>query len=433
MPPQESPSFWLKRARWLTFVVNVAWFWQRFTPLFVGINLIFTAAILIVRRGGESALSLFPWYLAVTGLALGWTLWRARGTAYTLPDALLRIETALGLQNRLSCAYAGTLEWPSPQAYRGRVIGLRPHVAVLPLVYSAAFVLAGLWLPIQSTQAKPVSGDSIEPSAWTQVADWADLLKEERIVAAEEVEKLEEQLSELREQPKEEWYSQGSLEAGEALRDETRLAMQELARQLQSTSTFLEEMSRQQAAPTLNSASVEQLDEAWQQQLQKLQMSQPALDPKMLKQLQSMSFSQMNSLSPQQMKELQKRLQQSAGQCSGASGLSELDLQAVKIKTQQMAAGDIQRGPGPAPLVMLDEGTDLATGAYEGVSNKDLRNAVMGETVGISSRPGNDEQADTFEAGVSVENAAELGAGGDVVWRESYTPRERAILEDYFQ
>ncbi|MBC2594414.1 hypothetical protein H5P28_09110 [Ruficoccus amylovorans] len=433
MASSPSATYWLSRARWLALGVNAAWTWQRFVPVFAGINLLFAAYILIARRSGEAVTAGLPAYLVLIALALGWSLWRGRGKYFSRKDALLRLETALGLKNRLSCAAEGIVDWPEPEAYRGRAVGLRPQAALLPLVYSGAFILAGLWLPIQPVKAGPVAGDAVEPSAWTQVADWAELLREERIVAPEEVEKLEEQLDELRNRPQEEWYTQGSLEAGEALRDETRLAMQELARQLQSTSTFLEEMARQQENPMMGSAEAEQLDQAWLKQLEQLQAGSPGLDPEMMSQLKTLSFSQMSSLSPEQLQQMQERLQQGAGQCGGAAGLSELDLEAVTLQVRQMGTGAPQRGPGPAPLVMADEGTSLNTATREGVSNQDMRNAALGETVGISSRPGNDEQAETFEGGATSGGASSLGTGGDAVWRESYTPDERAILEQYFK
>ncbi|MDP0498368.1 MAG: hypothetical protein Q7Q73_19420 [Verrucomicrobiota bacterium JB024] len=433
MAKDPAAAFWLRRARQWAFAVNAAWFWQSLMPLFAGINLVFAAYLLIARRSGGEVTAGLPWYLLALALAALWALWRLRGREFTVSDALLRIETAQGLKNRLSCAHAGTLPWPAPSEYHGKVIGLRAHVALLPLVYSGAFVLAGLWLPIQPVDAKPVAGDAVEPSAWTQVADWTELLKEERLVDNEDIDKLEDRLSELRDRPKEEWYTQGSLEAGEALRDETRVAMQELARQLQSTGTFLEEMAKNQAVPMLSGAQAEALDQAWLKQLEQLQMSQPGLDPELLSQLQQMNFSQMKGLSPEQMQQMQERLQQSAGRCGGAAGLSDMDLEAVSLQVSQMGMGEIQRGPGPAPLVMSDDGTSLETAAREGVSNQDMRAAVLGETVGISSRPGNDEADTDFRAGAESGQAAELGDGGDVVWRETYTPQERAILEDYFQ
>lgn len=433
--PSPSPAtVWLRRARILCIAVNAAWFWQKLLPALVVLNLLLAASVLILRQGGGAALPVLPLY----GLALGgcvvFAIVRLRGKCYTQQDALLRMETALHLHNRLTCAAAGVTSWPPPSACRGKVLHPRPLPALLPLLYSLAFIAAALWLPVRSENSNSLAGAMVEPSAWAQVADWAELLHEEKIVAEPSVDTLEERLSQLRERPQEEWYRQGSLEAGETLRDETLLAMQELARQLQATRTLLENIPLQEAARATSGIGAEQLDAQWRKQLEQLQNGQLTIDPEVLAQMQALSFSQMNNLTPDQHQAMLERLQKGAQAVGGAAGLSELELESVSLQMQQAFSGEPSRDPAaPVPLVMVNEGTDLQSGRRDGISNQDLRNAVLGESVGTSSRPGNDAEELPFASGIQTDGSATGGEGGKAVWQEHYTPQERAILEHYFQ
>lgn len=433
MAKRSSAAYWLRRARLLAFAVNVAWFWQRLLPALVVLNLVLAAWLLIIRqRGGDTGSATLPYVVGLVACVL-FALIKVRGRLYSLKDALLRIETALGLHNRLSCAAAGVTEWPEAEAYRGKVLHLRPQAALLPLLYSAVFILIALWMPVRAAQSNTLAGEAVEPAAWSQVADWAELLREEQVIAPQSLDALEERLAQLRERPQEDWYKQGSLEAGEALRDETLLAMQELARQLQATGTLLDNIPLQEPGRVMGGVFAEQLDEHWQKQLQQLQNGQLSIDPEMLAQLQGLSLSQMNNLTEDQLQAMREQLQQGAQNVGGAAGLGELDLEAVSMQAQEAFSGEVARGPGAAPLVLNPQETTLQAGKKDGISNQEMRTAMLGETVGISSRPGNDGQETQFQSGIRSEGTASEGEGGNVVWQEAFAPQERAILEKYFK
>lgn len=405
-------------------------------PLFVLISLLLAASILITRRAGGEVSAAIPFWIGALVLAAGWSLWRQRRSFYRLPDALLRIETAQRLQNRLSCAYAGVLPWPQPELYRGDVARLRPQVIALPLLCSAFFIAAALLLPLQTAATAKPSAATVQPAAWSQVEDWAQLLREEQLIAPEAAEQLEQSLEELRKRPQEEWYSQGSLEAGEALREQTLLAMQELARQMQSGSTILSEAMARSQNPEGMAASLAaagQLDQAWAEQMRRMQNGELSLSPEALAQMQAMDFSQIEGISPEQLAAMQERLRQGAEQLGAASGLSEMELQAVELQARQAFTGMAERGPGPAPMVMHPEGTDLKASRPEAASNQDMQNAFLGETVATGSRPGNEREEAAAPATEQGGAATELGRGGNVIWQETYTPQERAVLEQYFQ
>ncbi|WOO39710.1 hypothetical protein [Rubellicoccus peritrichatus] len=424
-----SEQYWKSRARFLALGVNFAWCWQRFLPVIVVLNLIFSAFLLVARRA-EWGLSTALWiYLGCLILSSIIAFLMARGRFFTEREALLRLETAMGLKNRLTAAASGAISWPKPMKVSGSAVGIRLRPLVLPLAVSLVFLMLGLWMPIRSAPNTVDHGTMAEPTAWKEVAEWAEIIREERLIDPKAAEVLEEQLDELRDLPANEWYKQGSLEAGESLREETRIAMQALARRMQSTSAFLEEMSKGTAG--MSTAQLESLDKAWANQLQQLEMSQLAIDPQTLAQLKNLSFKNLQQLSAEDLKNMCEQFKQCAGSCAGAASLAELDLEKITLKIQQMCSG-INRGPGPAPLILKDEGTDLATAEREGVSNQDLRNATLGETVAVSSRPGNEDEK-TFSGSQRIDDTAQAGIGGDAVWRESFTPQEREALQRYFK
>ena len=89
-------------------------------------------------------------------------------------------------------------------------------------------------------------------------------------------------------------------------------------------------------------------------------------------------------------------------------------------------------GGGPAPLTLDEKPTDLATTKNDAVSNPDLEHALPGDVVAVGK--GEHTVDPTKYAGPASGGAiASPGAGGDAVWRNDLTPRERALLKTFFK
>jgi hypothetical protein len=74
----------------------------------------------------------------------------------------------------------------------------------------------------------------------------------------------------------------------------------------------------------------------------------------------------------------------------------------------------------------------MQAATLETLSNHDLRQAALGETVGLSI--GEHEPDRSAWTGMqSGGAAAQEGQGGETVWRVSVLPQERAILKAYFE
>lgn len=99
---------------------------------------------------------------------------------------------------------------------------------------------------------------------------------------------------------------------------------------------------------------------------------------------------------------------------------------------QRMGAGegDIQRGPGSAPITFGDE-QNLKTKNIENVNSRDFKRAAPGEVLQVGETEHDDEQRPSVRAeGGQLSNDAQ---GGDAVWRESLMPGEKALLKRYFK
>lgn len=103
------------------------------------------------------------------------------------------------------------------------------------------------------------------------------------------------------------------------------------------------------------------------------------------------------------------------------------------LKKQAMGAGrgGVERGPGPAPLFLGAEETNLGTSNIEGVENKDFSKAVPGQVLGIGEA---EHEIDETRTGPrQAGSVGSTGQGGDAIWRESLMPSEKAVLKRYFK
>ena len=102
------------------------------------------------------------------------------------------------------------------------------------------------------------------------------------------------------------------------------------------------------------------------------------------------------------------------------------------IKQGQMPGrGGVQRGPGPAPLFLGDEETNLGTNNIEGVENQDFSKAAPGQVLGIGQA---EHEIDETKTGPQqAGSVGSTGQGGDTIWRESLMPSEKAVLKRYFK
>ena len=300
----DAAIFWRRRAKWTTLRHNFGRTLSRFLPGCLGVSATFACALFVARQYGSSGQGWWIVYGTALLLCAGTAIWLAhRRGFFTVGDAMVRLETHLGLHNRLSAAIAGVGTFPPPQlapdGYSFRWQKIAP-----PLAGSLALVLIAAVVPVTRPAADFVP--ETPPVALARTADLLDLLKKSDLVQEPALEDFHERLEQLREQPARDWYSQSSLEAADNLRGQTEQSLQALQRDLRTAASSLETMERitEQTNPAEAGAIADRLQAA----LKGLELGNLPLNRELLSQLKGLDPATMKSLSPEQLASLRQRL-----------------------------------------------------------------------------------------------------------------------------
>lgn len=435
---------WRKLACRTARKVNLAWCVQIAGPALVIAGAAGFAGILWSRSraGAIAPASVIPWVIAALIGVLGVSFLLARRRFLSVADAMVRLESELRLHNALSAASAGCGTWPELPARIGdgwrwnwsRVIG--------PLVGGVAFVALALWLPL-SPDAQAVLA-AVEPQSWAKMESWLDKLEQERIVTPEEKEEQAARIDHLRDQPREKWFSHESMNAGDTLKEQLQRDIQDLGRNFDQAARSLNALENY--ADQLSTPARDKLLKDFDEAVSGLKTGPLDVDPALLKQLGQLDLKNLKSLTPGESKALRDALKKNSGACKGmcenrgflGDGEGEDDemaeMQGLLKKQGQgdgPGNGGIDRGPGTAPLTLSDEENRFDTSKNEAASNPDLSRAQLGATLGI--KDGKHEVDKTAVAPTTAGAVKNSGEGGSQVWRESLTPKEKAVLKKAFK
>lgn len=222
--------------------------------------------------------------------------------------------------------------------------------------------------------------------------------------------------------------------------DFSQLSQAQISEVMKSALSQMTEQEQQELAHALKDGN---LAEA----MQNGTLGEMGLSKEMLEALQQMSPGELHQLQAAQLTQeeinaLREALQKGAAACQKpggngtqpGQGLPELmtgDAAMMALLRQQRGMPGIQRGPGPAPLFLGDQETDLKTGNIEGVSNTDMSRAAPGAVLGVGLAEYDlDETSTGPQQAGSVQS---VGQGGDTVWKESLMPSEKKVLKRYFK
>jgi hypothetical protein len=331
-----------------------------------------------------------------------------------------------------------------------------------------------------------------EPTSWTQVQQWVEDLKQNDVVQPKDLEQIEQQLDALRKQPKENWYGHNSLEAGDQLRDQTQQGIKELDRNLALADSVLSQAMKameqqgatdgkegkdganspngkdgQQGANGKNPESKnggkeggengnassgkqgdkggldkqqqEALSKAWQKALEGLQSGSLKPDAKTMADLSKIDPSKLKMVDPAKLKECKGKLAKDGKACSACLGKGgkEGDLAAMvasmtagNSNSDKPGQGGVSRGRGDAPLTFNKDEAKAKLEGEEGLFNDDMRNASIGDTVGVVDTK---HQVDPSQfKGPQAGGTAQAGGAGEAVWKTETLPEDQAALERYF-
>jgi hypothetical protein len=418
--PLDLARFWQRRTRGVRRFVNAAWFVESILPNLFLASLIVTAAILVARRQGWNERVIAAVALALGLVAMVVAYVRARRHFISETEARAKIESGLRLHTRLSAAAAGVGAWP--EADRWRPALWRWHwrkLAVLPLC-SAALLVAALLLPIVPNAGERAKPPVAKPPALEKVESLLEKLAATPAIEPVSLEPVQQEAQQLAKQDPADWYSHASLEAADHLKSKLESGLKTLG----DSAAKLEKLLGQNPA---------EAGAAWNEKLQgalsALQGNIPGLNSELAKALGELDPSKLRTLSPEELQQFKERL---AG-AKRITGQGNPDAQGEDTEDGENAADPgVSRGPGTAPVKLAATPTDLGTKKTEPVPNEDLRQAALGDALGLSAGQHAVDKSKQHRAADGGGAAAGEGAGA--VWQQQHvTPEERKRLQQFFQ
>jgi hypothetical protein len=417
-------DFWVAAARRLALRRNIASWADAFLSVSLRITVVAALVLLAVRLMRLEARFLWVGWggvLAVAALVC-WAVVARR--SYSVADGLARLDQMGGLHNRLTAAFEGIGPWPRQR------LGVRDDVRWnwsrlgMPVV-SCGLLLAAVSL-VELPKAVAHARPSDEPIAWTQIESWIKTLDQAKLLDQPALDKLEGQLDDLRRQAAQDWYSQSSLEAGDALEQQAAQSLRDLQENLEKSADL---MAQVQQADGMPASQIQALSDSLRAAAQGMLSGNLPLNQELAGQLRNFDPSSLKSMTPEQMRALQQRLAEGAKVCSQCVSPNPGRLGAGK--RGQFASGH-PGGGGPAPLTLEQTPENLHSTKLEGASNLDPSRALPAEVIAIAKGRHNVDK--NLAVGPVAGGATTYaGEGGDVVWRDSPLPDERQVLQKYFK
>jgi len=418
-------AFWRRRSRTLRRRVNLGWWLAGWWPVALAISLAGSLALVLSRRL-EVPLTRFFVVFAAVQVVAGLVVWlRARRRFFRDGDALVHLDTALALDCRLVAAHAGAGDYPTPSE---RVVPLRWRwpLLVAPVALAVLAIAVAANVPIARSASQHVTAEP--PPEWQEMETWLEMVEETKLAEPEALQTWEERLASLREQPRDEWYDHGSLEASDTLRDDLAGALRSLATGLESAEGDLAALS----APTEGTGIAAATGQRMENALSIAARGGLPLSRELAEKLRESGLAGARALSPEELARLRRRLREGAEQCRSALVECPAGHRLCPGRDCRRGSGAIARGPGPAPLTLMFERSYAGSEGLEAVNNPNVGDAAIGDLVGVER--GQHVVDEGSYAGVARGGQAGAeGRGGEAVWRNPVTPEEREVLERYFK
>jgi Skp family chaperone for outer membrane proteins len=435
---------WRQRAAALAAKLNFHHFLSRVVPkLFF---LLAAAALFELFRRQMNGPARLTGAMLLLGAAVAgaWAWLEGRRHFCTENQALVRLETVLGLHNRLSCAESNVVPWP--RASRERIDdGYHPNwkLIVVPVLAGLLFFYAAHRIPIHKIVAAATAGAIAEPPDFAQVQSWLNALKAADVIEPDKLADMQSALDRLRQRSPQDWYTQSSLEAADSLKELMEQSMNSLEQGLDQADQSAEAMkSGEENAASASSlrAAEEKLSEAGDN----LASGNLPLKRELVDQMKD-GASTDKPLSAAQLAALQKRLAQgklaaqTAAKMNGGFGDEMNDAIGSAMSGGLAHRRMVRPGPGglgggteSAPLVLQQRDRETPQGALTGVTNDDLSRTSLGDTIKITaSTPKVDPAA--YQGNAAAGAAHVAGNGGEAVWRSTYDPQEADVLSRFFK
>ena len=438
--PDAARAYWELRARRLRAQLNFALWLGALAPwLALGASVASGAVVLaraeLIGAAAAAAVAAAAISAALVGAGL-----RLRGAAYSIEDARARLDRLCSLNDRLSSAAEGVASWPSPARAATRSDGsdvsrirLRRRAWLAPAAALAAPLAVAVLVPLGS-DVPAARGEVMQPLAWLEVDAALAALEQQPAIDEAALAEMRAKLDALRSRPAESWYEHGSLEAADALREQVQRSLETLARSVRDASRALDALERAGTAGEDSGAAADRVAAALEELGRgsfplsadaRRELSQAAASGK-----QDPTAAAARQASADQQRRMLENLEIAAGEAARAGGLPEL----VPVPAALDAPG-LARGPGPAPLVLAEEPSELSATQSEGITGDALDRAVPLDAVAERAvRPDPDAvRAPAPGDGERGGSPAGAGQGAEATWEITLPPADRDVLERYFR
>ena len=446
-PPQSSSAGipWLNRADALARRVNAGWCFDQITLALPIAAVVSTAGVLYLRA--ISAHGAWVWTIALVPIiaAFGFAWWRARTRFIDRRQALVRLESSLHLDTALSSAAQGIGRWPQMDLEVKPVLRWRWGRSFFPPAVGLALVAAAILWPLPpeliAGNAPPPKPRSVQ--ALEQVLEQ---LKEEPLIAQEDLATLDRELGKLGKDP-ESLYKPSTLEAADHLAKRTSEALSNLAKSSASARRALQGALDQNKGAKDRADQAEQLENA----IKKLANGAMKADPKLREALKDAASKAMQDLDPEEAKKLQEMLEQNQqkfeelleklapdvfpGQGEGdqpGPGEPGFGEDGEEDGDQRPGRGGPEHGEAPpSPLRFHGEDRRVEGGNLEALPANPDAAGVPGELLELRAVKPPDPDGPT--APESAGKPATEAGGGARLWQENLDPDEQRFLGEFYR
>ncbi|MFD2158921.1 hypothetical protein ACFSW8_08435 [Rubritalea tangerina] len=400
--------------------------------------LIFSMVLAVVIIRIRYVNGVFDWFfiggVAAVGMVftIGGCWWIVRGKFETEDQALVRLESSLGMHNGLSAARAGVASWPACGKKVDIQLGWRWSRLLLPIIGGFCLFSSAAFIPIGQQQ----DGGYVAapPKGYTDLVESVEELELDEVVDEEYIEEMKEKVEQLREANSEDWYSHSSLEAIDSLRSAHQNSAAELEQDLRKSERALQELK--QAEGKMTQERQKNLLDEFDKALEGMEGGAMKPNKELLEQLKGIDPDKLGDIPKekldamrQKMREHAERLKQQ--QEAQGEGIGEGPGEMGEGGPGEFGNGGIERGPGHPPGVLGDPNDPLEAGGFEGIDPKNPDGSLPGDLLETRVTEHEVDMRETApQAGGAVGTE---GRGGERVWQNELLPNEQKALKQFFK
>jgi hypothetical protein len=408
--------------------VNLGWWLEKLLTLLLPAALAVAALALWLRHANPDTPRQFLFFgMGLILVLLATAAWWMAKPNFEMPDdALTRLEADRGLKGALSSAKAGILPWPEP--CEGPRLAWNMARSGVPALFAALILCAAFLLPI-STPAASTPTTPSQPPTWSALEERLNLLEDQDLIEETYLEETREKLEQLKAQPQDQWFSHNSLEATDSLDKSHQAEAQSLKLAAdqggEALNSLLKSLANGQVPDAETLDDLKRAAEAMQGGAMK-----PNAD--LLARMEQLDLQDLQKLSPEQLAQLKQNLEALGNALGDAMKDDDRfgDAPGEGEEGEGAGNGGVQRGPGHDPNLFGKRREALELGMPEALVPDDPSRMTPGDLLEIKDSQHDPDTSPSRTAAGGT--AANLGQGGDRVWRDSLDPDEQRTLKRFF-